>query len=96
MNIVILMAALLLIGGCSGEKVEEFVFRKTIEFDLVERCGEGDEACVKNVRSQIKICMDKNNWQELIDNEDNDELYIEFAKNFYPCFKDDNGDPLFG
>ena len=53
------LAGLLLLGlvGCSEAQVEELVFRKTLEYQLKDRCGESDESCIEAVEAQIAECM---------------------------------------
>ena len=87
---------LLVVSGCSKEQTEEFVFRKVIEHDLVERCGEDNPQCVEAVEQQIESCMEKGDWRRVLENEDDEEEMRRFVLEFYPCFKDPDGNSYFG
>jgi len=93
MNIKILLLLLIVISGCSNDQVEEFAFRKSMQYNLSKLCEE-DKQCKSGVKSQISECMESSDWRNIIDNE-SDESMQAFIKKFYPCFKDENGDPYF-
>ncbi len=99
MKIFFIVLLPIMIGGCSSEKVEEFVFRKTLEYGLVEMCEEEgkdkDKKCVAAVANQIETCMAKGNWKEFLKNQDDEDELQRFVKAFYPCFEDAKGNPYF-
>ncbi|MGH1486618.1 MAG: hypothetical protein ACRBCI_10395 [Cellvibrionaceae bacterium] len=92
----VLFTSILLISSCSEYNldIEEFTFRKLVESDLKEECG-NNEACKTAVSDQIKHCMEAANWQAILGNEEDAELMQNFVEKFYPCFKDSNGERLF-
>jgi len=96
MNKYLAIIFLLLVSGCSKEQTEEFVFRKVIQRDLVERCGEDNPQCVEAVEQQIESCMEKSDWRRVLENEDDEEEMKRFVFEFYPCFKDPDGNSYFG
>ncbi|QMU60928.1 MAG: hypothetical protein GKR92_04145 [Gammaproteobacteria bacterium] len=85
---------LLLTGGCSSEKVEEFAFMKTMEYQLNEDCGENDE-CLDAVKQQIKQCMIESDWRSYMDSNEDEEEMMRFIGEFFPCFKDLDGNSYF-
>ncbi len=99
MKIFFSLILLILVSGCDYDleaSVEEFVFRKTAESDLIEKCAE-DKACIRAVKEQIESCMEKSKWRQYLENseeEEEEELY-RFVKTFYPCFKDPDGKSYF-
>jgi len=93
MNVKILLPLLILLSGCSEDKVEEFAFRKSMQYNLNKLCEE-DEQCKSDVKSQIGDCMESSDWRNIIDDE-SDESMQAFIKLFYPCFNDENGKPYF-
>lgn len=90
-NTVIIL--LLLIGGCSAEQTEKFVFQKVLEYQLKDDCGD-DKECVHAVEEQIEACMEKSDWKRYVENDDDKELE-RFVNLFFPCFMDPNGNPYF-
>jgi hypothetical protein len=86
---------LLLIGGCTAEQVEEIAFRKVMEYQLIDECGEDDKECIKAVEEQIEFCMEKSDWRKYVNNDDDDEEMKRFINAFFPCFKDPNGNSYF-
>lgn len=86
---------LLAVTGCSEQQVEELVFRKTLEYDLKERCGENNDACYAAVEDQIRECMRKSEWKRYLDSHENEEELQRFMREFFPCFQDAGGNPLF-
>lgn len=80
--------------ACSSDKLEEFVFKQTLEFSLVELC-EGDESCKKAIKEQISPCMEKSDWRTFLDNEDDEAELSRFTREFYSCIVDEKGDPYF-
>lgn len=87
---------LLFIGYASfaGDSVEEFYFRKTLEHDLVEKCGE-DTDCIETVKLQIKPCLGSADWNKFLKNSDDPVESNRFASAFYSCIVDKNGEPYF-
>jgi len=83
-----------LLTGCSDEQIEEFAFRKTMEYELIELC-DNDEECIQAVKDQIKECMEKSDWRRLLDNEDDEEEMGRFTTKFYACIVDSEGNPYF-
>lgn len=81
--------------SCSDAQVEEFFFRKTLEFSLVDLCGEEDQECIAAVKTQIDGCLEESDWRRYLAAEDNIEEENRFAKKFYSCITDDNGNPYF-
>ena len=90
----ILFVALFL-WSCSDKDLEEFAFRKTLEYKLVDLCGEEDKECIAAVEAQIKSCMVKSNWRDFLNNEDNEVELKRFTQKFYLCIVDQNGHPYF-
>ncbi|WNO07770.1 hypothetical protein [Teredinibacter sp. KSP-S5-2] len=85
----------LLLISCSEGQIEEFVFRKTLEISLVDLCGEEDKGCVEAVKSQVGNCMETSNWRMYMENEDNQDEFNRFIKEFYSCIVDEDGNPYF-
>jgi PBP1b-binding outer membrane lipoprotein LpoB len=85
----------LLIGGCSGEQVEEFAFRKTMEHQLKNECGEENKECIKAVEEQIESCMKKSDWRKYLENDEDEGEMKRFISEFFPCFKDSDGRSYF-
>jgi len=88
-------AFFLLISGCSGEQAEEFAFRKMIEYQLKNDCGEENKQCIKAVEEQMKTCMDESDWRTYLDSHEDQKEMQRFVKKFFPCFKDANGNSYF-
>jgi len=93
MNIKLLLVLSVVLSGCSEEKVEEFAFRKSMQHNLNKLC-DNDKQCRSGVKAQISDCMESSDWRNIFDNE-NDESMQAFIEQFYPCFKDENGNPYF-
>ena len=91
---IFLLLLFALIAGCSEAQIEEFAFRKTLEYDLVNLC-EDEEVCIAAVKSQIKGCMEKSEWRRYLDDQDNEEALKRFSTDFYACIVDDEGNPYF-
>lgn len=89
-----LISIMLMTGACSTEKMEEFVFKKTLELSLQELC-DGDEACDKALEEQITPCMEKSDWRAFLNNEDDEEELSRFTREFYSCIVDEEGKPYF-
>jgi len=85
----------LLIGGCSAEQTEEFAFRKTMEYQLKDKCGEESKECIKAVEEQIESCMKKSDWRKYLESNEDQEEMKRFISDFFPCFKDSNGNSFF-
>ena len=88
------MLVALFVSGCSDAQVEEFAFRKVMEYELKADCGD-DEACNDAVEAQIKSCMASSDWRRYLDNEEDPEELERFIYVFFPCFKDADGNPYF-
>ena len=95
MKIIGLLLMSLFLLSCSEGQIEELTFRKVLEYNLVESCGEEDKACITSVKSQIKGCMEKSNWRKYLENEESEEELNRFTKEFYSCIVDSEGDPYF-
>ncbi len=85
----------LFLFACSGEQIEELAFRKTIEYNLAELCGDDDKACINAVKSQVKGCMEQSDWRTFVKQQDDPNALDKFAREFYPCIVDVNGSPYF-
>ena len=86
---------LLLIGGCTAEQVEEIAFRKVMEYQLIDDCGEDDKACIEAVKEQIESCMIKSDWRKYVKSDEDEEEMKRFVGEFFPCFKDSSGNSYF-
>ena len=85
----------LCLWSCSEGQVEEFAFRKTMEYSLVGLCGEEDQACINAIEAQISGCLEKSRWQDYVNSEDSEEELNRFTEEFYSCFIDEEGKPYF-
>ncbi len=54
--------------ACSEDQIEELAFRKTLEYGLIDLCGEEDKACISAVETQSQSCMNKSNWRAYLEN----------------------------
>ncbi len=90
----IVLATFLLIS-CSDADVEEFTFRKTIEYELTELCGDDDAKCVSAVKAQTKDCMEKSDWRRYLKNQEDQQELKRFTSEFYACIVDEEGNPYF-
>jgi len=81
--------------GCSGDKIQELVFRKTLERNLIELCGDEDKECIAAVESQIENCLEKSDWKKFVDNQDDQNENNRFSKELYSCIVDSEGNPYF-
>jgi hypothetical protein len=88
------VVVLLLVIGCSEEQTEEFVFKKTMEYQLKDDCGKNKD-CISAVEKQIESCMEKSDWRKYLKNSEDEEELNRFIKIFFPCFKDPNGNSYF-
>ena len=95
MNRTCILALSLLIGGCSAEQFDEFVFRKVMEYQLKDECGEENEKCYAAIEAQIESCMKKSDWRTYLDSDGDHAETQRFIRDFFPCFKDENGKPYF-
>jgi hypothetical protein len=86
---------LLLIGGCTAEQVEEIAFRKVMEYQLIDDCGEDDKACIRAVKEQIESCMEKSDWRKYVKSDEDEAEMKRFVGEFFPCFKDSSGNSYF-
>ena len=91
-----LIFIVLLLGGCSEAQVEEFAFRKSMEYQLKDDCGDDNEECIKAVEEQIASCMEKSDWRKYLENDKDEAELKRFISEFFPCFKDANGNSYFG
>ena len=94
MRFVFAVILLGLLGGCSDEQVEEIVFRKTLEYELRDDCGD-DDACRRAVSEQIAACMEEHDWRRFMENQDDPEETQRFVYAFFPCFKNPQGESYF-
>jgi len=78
--------------ACSPQALEELVFRKTVAYSMNDHCGE-NEACKEAIKTQLKPCMEKNNWRKFLDSPD-DEL-TRFTRGLYSCIVDKEGNSYF-
>ena len=78
----------------SSEVVEKYVFKKTVEIDLIKDCKE-NPACIEAVKAQLDACLAANQWRQYVDNSDDGEETLRFVNAFYPCFKDPEGASYF-
>ena len=84
----------LTIGGCTDAQIEEFVFRKSMEYDLKSKC-EDDDNCKVAVEAQIRDCLAEADWRRFMDDDENPAEVERFVFAFYPCFKDSDGNAYF-
>lgn len=91
----LLLPVFLMTSACTGEKVEEVVFRETMEYQLEQDCGE-DKECKDIVETQMEYCMEKSDWRSFLNNQEDAQELQRFIKEFFPCFKDPDGNPYFG
>lgn len=85
---------LLFLTGCSEKQIEEFAFRKTLEYELTDLCGD-DKDCLAAIKDQTKACMEKSDWRKYLKDPDNKEELKRFTTEFYACIVDPNGKPYF-
>ena len=83
-----------LVAGCSDAQIEEFVFRKAMEYELKSDCGD-DDACAEAIELQIRDCLAQSDWRRYLDNEDDPDELQRFIHDFFPCFKDADGNAYF-
>lgn len=95
MKLIGAVIVLMLLGGCSGDALEEFAFRKTLEHKLIELCGEDSQECVAAVEAQTQGCMEKSDWRKFVASQDDAEELKRFTTEFYTCIVDDDGKPYF-
>lgn len=95
MKIAGIIFVLFVLVSCSEGQIEEFAFRKTIEYDLVELCGIEEAECVAAVKDQVKGCMQKSNWRRYLEDQDNESELNRFTSKFYACIVDAEGNPYF-
>lgn len=85
----------LILASCSDAQLEEFAFRKTIEYELIELCGKDDDKCISAVEDQTGDCMEKSDWRRYLENQENQEELKRFRDTFYACIVDEEGKPYF-
>ena len=90
-----LLTICLMIGGCSGEMIEELVFRKVMEYQLKDECRDEDKACIAAVEAQIESCMLQSDCRQFLENEEDEQEMKRFISEFFPCFKDPEGNAYF-
>jgi hypothetical protein len=93
-KISIVVVSMLLIA-CSDEAVEELAFRKSLEYNLSDLCGEDDKACVHAVETQTRGCMEKSDWRKYLKAKDDPVEKKRFITEFYACVVDPEGKPYF-
>ena len=75
-------------------ELEKIVFQKTLEYKLIEKCGE-DKPCAEAVKNLTPTCMDAADWKSLMKNQDDEVEQLRFMKTFYSCIVDADGNPYF-
>lgn len=95
MKFVTLALAMLFLGACSQQDIEEMLVKKTIEYSLIELCGEQNEACIEAVETQVSACIEKNNITIDTLNVEDEQQLQNVVTEFYTCIVDENGDPMF-
>ena len=95
MKFVSILLVSLFLWSCSDKDLEEFAFRKTLEYKLVDLCGEEDKECITAVKAQIKSCMVKSSWRDFLNNEESEVELKRFTHAFYLCIVDKDGSPYF-
>ncbi len=95
MNRIYILAITMILGGCSAEQFDEFVFRKVMEYQLKDECGEDNRPCIEAIEEQIESCMQKSDWRTYLDSDGDQEETQRFIRDFFPCFKDANGKSYF-
>jgi len=95
MKNIFILIVLMGMAGCSQEQVEELAFRKVMEYQLKDDCGEQDLDCIAAIEAQIKSCMEKSDWRRYLENEENEDELQRFIHAFFPCFKDADGNAYF-
>ncbi len=94
MKLFIILLLPLFLFACNDD-LQELAFRKTLEYELIDLCGEKDKNCIAAVKAQIKKCMVKSDWKKFIKNQDSDVEFKRFTTVFYACVVDENGEPFF-
>lgn len=94
-NIPLLVLCVMAISGCSEKAIEEFAFRKSLEYHLTELCGEDAEDCVIAVKEQTGPCMKQSDWYKFVKDQDNKAEKERFITAFYACIVDPEGNPYF-
>lgn len=83
----------------TGQRVLESPIE--IRFDLIDNCYvSGKDNCIKQAESQLKSCYEANDIDQLIPATTMDFYQAVYDhpkafKNYYSCFLDENGNPLF-
>ena len=95
MRVIAIFIFLLLITACSAEQAEELAFRKVLEYELIELCGDEDNECIAAVKAQIKDCMVKSNWRDYFNAQEDEAELRRFTIDFYSCIVDPEGEPYF-
>ena len=94
MKYLILLSLAIVFMGCSQKDAEKFAFRKVLEYELVDKCGD-DEECIVAVKTQIPGCMEESDWYRYLNSDEDAEEFNRFANAFYACIVDPNGNPYF-
>ncbi len=81
--------------ACNEGSIEEFGFRKGLEYKLISLCGDEDKACISAVQAQMKGCMEKSAWRRFFDKQEDQAELKRFTTAFYACIVDPNGKPYF-
>ena len=84
-----------LVFACSERQVEEWAFRTTLEYDLIELCGANDKECIRAVKAQTKECMEKSDWRTYLKSQNDQFEMKRFTGEFYSCIVDSEGNPYF-
>ena len=82
------------LSGCDGKMLEEYSFKKSLEWSLTEKCAD-DEACVTAVRKLTSVCADRNDWESFLKSQDDPAEKERFVTGFFGCLVDATGRPLF-
>lgn len=81
--------------GCDGKEMEGFVFKKSLESKLIERCGKKDRLCITAVKQQTGECADKANWHRFLGDSEDPVEKKRFQGIFFMCLVDVKGKPFF-
>ncbi len=92
--IISLATVVILLTSCSDLDVEELAFRKVLEYELIDLCGE-DLKCIEAVENQIKQCMVSSDWRKFLNNQESEQELKIFTDKFYSCIVDSEGNPYF-
>lgn len=91
----LLVLVLIILSGCDNNELEGFVFKKSLESKLVERCGEKDRLCITAVKQQTGKCADKADWGRFLEDSEDPAEKQRFQGIFFKCLVDVKGKPFF-